>query len=347
MRITKNLFYYGIKGLLLAYTPCFFKSIRVFGREHLPTDGGLLLSPNHQGAFLDPLLVGIYLPGKIHSLTRGDVFVKPFKWFFDAMQMLPVFRIRNGFSTLKNNEATFKKCYDLLGQKKSLMMFSEGLHHKEMYLYPISKGSSRIAYHAQKQNPNTPIYLVPVGINYQQYERPWSGLQIVYGKAIPVQPFLHQQDSEAKIINQIRAQLQEGMKACLWIPENSPRYDAQLRHLPKIDPTKDFHHIQKELEQTPITKKQPNAPSSFFKNVWIMILSGLFYIPLYLTKKLMLHLQDPIFGGAVKYAAGLFIFPVYLLLFSLLISILTNPSLGFISLSIHVLSVYLYVSLKA
>ena len=86
-----------------------------------------------------------------------------FHWFLDALKMLPVYRIRDGFSSLKKNNVIFEMCYDLLRDKKKLMMFSEGSHHNEYFLKRISKGSSRLALDAQIKSAHKNIYLIPVG----------------------------------------------------------------------------------------------------------------------------------------------------------------------------------------
>ena len=97
----KNIFYFSLKYFLRYYNQIFFRDIKEYGYQNIPKDGGVLFSPNHQGAFLDPLLIGSMTPKKITSLTRSDVFGGPLQWFLDALQMLPVYRIRNGFSNLK------------------------------------------------------------------------------------------------------------------------------------------------------------------------------------------------------------------------------------------------------
>ena len=86
----------------------YFRKIKIYGLENIPKEGGVLFSPNHQGAFLDPLLVGCNIPKRVTSLTRSDVFGGPFQWFLDALSMLPVYRIRNGYASLKKNEAIFE-----------------------------------------------------------------------------------------------------------------------------------------------------------------------------------------------------------------------------------------------
>lgn len=345
MSYFKNTFYYGMKGLFRLFNPFYFRRIRIFGLERLPKDGGLLISPNHQGAFLDPLLVGAYMPKKIFSLTRGDVFVPPFSWLFSAMQMLPVFRIRNGYSNLKNNEATFDRCHNILARGQKLMMFSEGLHHSEMYLYPISKGSSRLAYQAQNKFPNKPMYLIPVGINYQNYNRPWKGLHLVIGKAIPIQNYLNTADKEAHIINRIRYALAEGMKACLWIPENSNDYKQKVTALQQMDCSQSFEKIRNKLATTEsISHKTSKVP------LGIQLLLTIFRvpnaIPLWITKRLMQLFSDPVFHGSVKYASGLFIFPLWYLIIYGFFSYFYSFNMLIIIVLYFIISLYLFIVIK-
>ena len=56
---------------------------------------------------MDPLLIGCNIDRPVTSLTRGDIFGGPMQWFMDALMMLPVDRIRNGYANLKKNEAIF------------------------------------------------------------------------------------------------------------------------------------------------------------------------------------------------------------------------------------------------
>ena len=309
MSFLKNSFYKGMKALLKSFTPIYFSSVRVFGKENIPKNGGIVFSPNHQGAFLDPLLVGAFVPGNLFSLTRGDVFVPPYKWVFEAMQMLPVYRIRNGFSSLKNNDATFAKCHEILGRAQNIMMFSEGLHHKEMYLYPVSKGSSRLVFKAQQKHPMTPLYLVPIGINYQDYNRPRKGLQLVFGKAIHIQPFLKQAEKEVHIVNSIRESLTEGMKDCLWIPEKEAHYESKVTFISKVDCKKSFATIKQEVSE--ITNHRRPKPSPKAIRLLNQLVRFPNFVPLWLTKKLIQQFKDPIFHGSVKYAAALFLFPLW------------------------------------
>ena len=191
-----------------------------------------MFSPNHQGAFLDPIVVGSILSLPITYLTRGDVFGDGYNGFW-MRYALPVYRIRNGFSSLKQNDTTFERCYKILAKGEHLMMFSEGLHHAEYYLHPLSKGSSRLMYQAQQKHPQQPMYIVPVGINYGNYTRPFGVLQLVIGPPIAVKDYLNEAKTPAQNINALRDALTVAMKKTLWIPEKGENYPTQeaLLHL--------------------------------------------------------------------------------------------------------------------
>ena len=92
----KAVFYWFVSTLFRGYNHLYFRRVEVVGKEYLPKAGSLLFSPNHQGAFLDPIVVGSILSLPITYLTRGDVFGGRLQWFLDALRTLPVYRIRNG-----------------------------------------------------------------------------------------------------------------------------------------------------------------------------------------------------------------------------------------------------------
>ena len=89
----------------------------------------------------------------------------------------------------------------------------------------LSKGSSRLAMEAQKKFPKTPIYLVPVGINYGHHHHPLQDMHIVYGTPIDLRKFLPEYDrNAARGIKEIVETLEKEMKACLWLPEKDTKY---------------------------------------------------------------------------------------------------------------------------
>ena len=326
----KKLFYFFIKYMLYVYNFFYFKKIRIYGRENIPKDGGILFSPNHQGAFLDPLLVGTFTPGQVTSLTRSDVFGGIFQWFMDALKMLPVYRIRNGYANLKKNDATFARCYELLSKKQHLLMFSEAGHHEEYFLLPLSKGSSRLAYTAQNQYPSQKMYLMPVGINYSHHHKPRCVLHLVFGKPIALQDYCNNGHTDPQNINAIRDDLQVAMKACLWLPEDDQEYAERKKRINACTSHNSFSDIKKALQKQDLSNLPLAKPRPFGIQFLIVVLSIPNGIPLFLIKKILGLFDDIVFYNSIKYGFGLVVFAIwwaiaflaFYLVFNLLISII-------------------------
>tara|TARA_B110000444_G_C18796863_1_gene575356 strand:+ start:442 stop:1476 length:1035 start_codon:yes stop_codon:yes gene_type:complete len=312
----KNIFYFSIKYLLRYYNQVFFREIKVYGYENIPSDGGVLLSPNHQSALLDPLLVGSMTPKKMTSLTRSDIFGGPLQWFLEASQTLPVYRIRNGYSNLKKNDAIFDQCYKLLGKGKFLLMFSEGGHHDEYFLQRLSKGSSRLAYNAQLKNPGKKIYLQPIGLNYGHHRQVRCDLHMVYGTPIEVGKQIDLELSEAENINAIREELQKRMRDCLWLPDKTENYQTQKESINRLTTQLGFQKLRKliasNFDQLPKRRKL-----SWIRNIFALLLTIPNIIPIWITRRVIIRINDVVFTSSMKYIMGVFFFPVWWFLSSI------------------------------
>ena len=304
-------FYAFIRGIFRVYNRVYFRNFRVIGAENIPTNGGVLFSPNHQNAIVDPLMVGTTCNHDLHSLTRADVFDGPLRPLLSLMHTLPVYRIRDGYQQLSRNTATFDHCRALLGQKESLLMFSEGLHHEEYFLRRLSKGSSRLAMEAQKEHPNIPIYLQPVGLNYGHPRHPFTDVVVVYGEAFSLQSYLPDYDqAPAKTINAVRDRLQKAMEDCLWLPIDSPQYKEKEALINRRNTSLPFETLKKALQQ-----EHNNLRPPLKKGILQQLLIVIFSIPnlpihvfLWLIRK---QFTDVVFHGTVNYAGHLLFFPIW------------------------------------
>ena len=315
----KLIVYLVLKNIFRYYNRIYFRSVNVYGKNNIPTDGGVLFSPNHQGALLDPLVLASLTQGKTTSLTRSDIFGGPFQWFLDAFYMLPVYRIRNGYSNLKKNDATFAKCYELLGLGKFMLMFSEGGHHNEYYLQNLSKGSSRLAFKAAQENPGKKIYLQPVGINYGHHQQPRCTLHLVYGQPIKVSDFVDLKLTDVENINILKLELQDRMKACLWLPDKTENYFIQKKKINRYTTHVDFKTLKSALQNN--YNKMPGVkPKSKTRKVLIFLLSVPNIIPFWISRKIIGKLEDIVFVSSLKYVLGVFLFPIWWLATSITIA---------------------------
>ncbi|MFN3918184.1 MAG: 1-acyl-sn-glycerol-3-phosphate acyltransferase [Flavobacteriales bacterium] len=170
----------------------YFKKIEITGKENIPQKTPVLLALNHQNAFLDAIAVAALFDSQPHFLVRADVFKSPIaKSFFASIRMMPIYRERDGVNTVDYNKPIFEKCYSILAKGGQIILFPEGSHDRHKVLRPIKKGISRIAFGAEEAYDfNLGVQIVPVGINYSQYNKFWGTLHINIGKPVKVSEFV-------------------------------------------------------------------------------------------------------------------------------------------------------------
>ncbi len=337
----KRKFYNFVRIILSFYNHFFFKKLTVIGKEKIPNDGAIIFSPNHQSALLDPLLIGVTCGKRLYSLTRSDIFRKSFLWILDAMQTLPIYRMRDGFENLHLNNKTFERCYKLLKFKKHLMIFSEGKHHDNYYLMPISKGSSRIGLEGLKKFPKTKIYLQAVGINYGSHTHPFHNCTIVYGKPIKLNEFLDPYGKDPiKTLNRVRLKLEDEMKECLWLPNFSKEYIIK-KNLINYDSTKlEFKELKKKISQNDIKLKN-NKSKLLIEEIAIRFFSVFNLIPLRLISLILKKIDDRVFHLSVKYLLGFIIFPLWWTILFLISNYFFNLILSLMFISLLVVFLFL------
>ncbi len=201
--------------------PFYFGRLEINGKEHIPKEAPYIIAPNHQSAFLDAVLMGTYHKKPISFLTRSDVFVQPFTKVLDKLNMMPVYRIRDGYEKLSKNEEVFARCRDILASGNPVLIFPEGNMGRGHFLRPLTKGTSRMALQSQLAIQND-LYILPVGINYFHHERARYKCIVNYGPPILVRDYLGAyQSHKAKALISLRDELSSRIKELLLIPDKS------------------------------------------------------------------------------------------------------------------------------
>lgn len=163
----------------------YIKKIKVTGKENIPKKGAVLFMVNHPNGLIDPLIVAVNNPRVQHFLVRAATFKKPLiKKFLGTLNLMPIYRIRDGVQQLGRNQEIFETCFSILNNQKSLMIFPEGSHDKRRTVRPLSKGFSRIVFGALEKNPNLQIHIIPVGLTYQNPSVYPSNVCLQYGTSI-------------------------------------------------------------------------------------------------------------------------------------------------------------------
>lgn len=231
-----QLLFYWIKlGLY-----CYYRKIKVKGAANIPSDAPVLLLSNHQNALLDILIIATHGTRKPWYLTRADVFKNTqLKRFFTYLQMIPVYRIRDGKSQLTKNNAVFAFCGELLKKDQAILLFPEANHNLNKRVRPLSKGFTRIVDEALTNHLDKPLYIVPVGQNYVMPTHFVDACAIVYGAPIKV---TRERFFKENGVVKLKEEVSDALKLLTTHIENEETHDATIAYLRKekvdfLDPT--------------------------------------------------------------------------------------------------------------
>jgi 1-acyl-sn-glycerol-3-phosphate acyltransferase len=224
------------KAAGLWHNNVFYRKVIVLGRENLNPDDHLIFAPNHQNALMDALAVLFTNSGQNIFLARADIFKKKsIAAILYFLKLLPVYRIRDGFSSLKGNDEIFNKTIDVIRNKNGLVILPEGNHEGIRRLRQLKKGICRIAFQAEEVSDfKLHIKIIPVGLEFTNYSRYRQVLTVVYGKPVEVSEFhdIYQKSPEIAL-NELRNKLSAGMKRIMVHIESDEDYEAidELRSL--------------------------------------------------------------------------------------------------------------------
>lgn len=267
----KNLFYTFLRCCLV--NPVINMSLRrlaVKGKENIPKDGAVIIGCNHTCALLDALVILRAMNRATVFMTRADIFRRPLlQKTFTFLKMLPIFRIRDGFASVKQNEEIIRKCVKVLNHHYPLALFPEAKHRPKHSLLPLSKGIFHIAFEANKKfGHKRPVYIVPMGLEYSHYFRYRPTAVATFGRPINVTEFVRQHEGEAtpvQIQSMLREELAMRMSELITYVPDTENYEAQweLAKLTaaqsySLNPAKQLMHNRAAIEN--VLEMKANTP---------------------------------------------------------------------------------------
>jgi len=316
------------------------KKITVHGAQNIPKKGALLFIPNHQNALIDALLIPTTNKRNSHFLSRAAVFKnKNVAKFLSTLNMLPVYRIRDGISTVENNLPIFEKCFEFLQQKKAIEIFAEGEHHLDRRILPLKKGFARIILGTLKKYPDLKIQIVPVGINFDSHLSFPGSVSIYYGKPICANDYIDIQKPDLKFSKIIKV-VGNAMKKLTLHVADVQNYKAIIEKLEAngIDYTNPFeaNKMLENIEDLPNNPKSKLTKVNWFTPIHIIAkLNSIF--PLLIWKKLKGGITDILFTNTFRFALIVVIFPLFYLIQAAVIYYFLNLNYAIIYLIVCIL----------
>ena len=210
----------------------YYRRIEVRNARIIPEKKPVIFAANHQNALMDALALVLKLRFQTVFMTRADIFEKPFvKKILMSLKMLPIYRIRDGVSSLSKNEEMFDETTRILKNHQSpLCLFPEGNHGDRRRLRPLVKGIFRIAFKAQEEyKDNKGVQIFPVGIDYSHYQKFRQTLFINVGQPIEVSDYWKlYEKNQATGMNALRERLAEEMRKLMIDIKTEEYYETYM-----------------------------------------------------------------------------------------------------------------------
>jgi 1-acyl-sn-glycerol-3-phosphate acyltransferase len=303
----KDFVNYWLRLLVKACLHLYFRKIKIVGKENIPKNRPVILVANHQNALIDPLLLATHTRLNPYFLTRASVFKHPIAAkLLDFIRMLPVYRVRDGFSTIQQNQLIFDKTYEILKKNGTVIIFAEGSHSDVRNLRPLSKGFTRMAFGLKEKYPDTEPVILPVGINFSAHKKSGSRVKMIFGKALEVDMPNSQSGKLTKSVEKALHQL------VVEIPNE--RYEENLKLL--IDNGVDLN--EKEAVDEFLKTGRVERPIETFSGVRNKMMK-IFHFPLYwIWLWRSPKIKDKVFNSTIKFLIGFALGPFYYLILIIL-----------------------------
>jgi len=189
----------------------FYRRFEVVGAEAIPRDAGLLLCANHVNALADAVVLQASTSRPICPLARSGLFQNPLlRPVLKFMGAVPIYRRRQPDADPTRNDDSFSRCYRLLGEGETLIIFPEGQSHSDPHLRNLKTGAARIVLGARDLN-GTPPVLMPVGLTFFRKGTFRGDVVVQYGQ--PVDLELPEGIDQGEAVALLTERLRQGLLA--------------------------------------------------------------------------------------------------------------------------------------
>lgn len=313
-----------------------YNRLNVAGVENIPTDGAVILAPNHCNTLMDAFVVAQAKRGSTLFAVRADIFRKPsvariLRW----LRMVPLSRERDGLQEVSHNYQIFDEVVDALRHDLPFCIFSEGTHRAKRSLLPLKKGIFRIATKAARAS-DKPVYIVPMGLEYEDYYNYMKHASVRYGIPINITEYLkkHPDATEGETFAALSISLHDRISSLITYFPDDENYEANLARW--------------EASRRPVKHWWEWVAAPFLLPFFLVF--GLLSLPIWLTSSVLIgKLKDKTWSNTVRCGCKIGMLPLLLIAFgipafillpwyaalTILLSVLVSHSLFYLILNLY------------
>jgi len=336
--VLKKLWLHSVRSYLRLGMFFYFKRIHVHNVENIPKNKPVLLLANHQNALLDALLIATKSGRFLFFLTRAAVFKKSYvSKILNSLQMLPVYRVRDGWSTISNNNAIFENCSKILNKNEAIAIFPEGSHNLARRVRPLSKGFTRIVFDTLKKYPDLDLQLIPIGLNFVNAKACPDSTAIYFGEPFAAKDFI--KDNKNEGILELKQTVQNKiMNLTAHISEENYEEDLQRLNNLNVDflkPNEVNLCLKSNFENCKVkTKNKTKYLSIFFQTLLKINLIVPYAIWKFVARPKIKEIE---FISTFRFAIAITLVPIYLFIVTIVLLNIHSVLAGLLYLTLSLI----------
>jgi 1-acyl-sn-glycerol-3-phosphate acyltransferase len=189
------MFYTLLRTVAAVAVRWYYADVVVQGSERMPRERPVMVVANHPNALIDPLLVGTALHRQVRLTAKATLFEQPLIGaLFRALGVIPLRRASDdrgatGAVEPGRNVRAFQQVSAALAARGCVLVFPEGISHDDPSIAPLRSGAARMAMQAHEEGV-TELAILPVGLIYDEKERPGSSVLVRVGEALVLDDWL-------------------------------------------------------------------------------------------------------------------------------------------------------------
>ena len=168
----------------------YYSDVSLTGTDRIPDHGPILVVVNHPNALVDVLVAARAVPRRLRFTAKATLFSNPVAAaFLRWVGVLPLRRAsdeaaRGATLDPSRNEQSFAAVADALAKSDAILIFPEGKSHDEPAMAPARTGAARMVIQARESRQVAGIRIVPIGLIFEQKDRPRSRIVAWVGDII-------------------------------------------------------------------------------------------------------------------------------------------------------------------
>jgi 1-acyl-sn-glycerol-3-phosphate acyltransferase len=159
----------------------------------------------------DPVIVQASTTRLVRPLARSGLFNTPLlgAWL-RTIGAVPIYRPGDKGGDARKNKDSFARCYELLAERQTLIIFPEGQSHSDSHLHHLKSGAARLTLGALEANNKAPA-AIPVGLNFSRKGRFRGDVLVNFGEAIDLT--MPDDLSPRQTVREVNKRITAGLKA--------------------------------------------------------------------------------------------------------------------------------------